>query len=121
MLKKHKIIARGSKVDKENKFCKRCMLRFDLNPGLSVNHHIVLVNEQTRIDFWAFGQEIAELRALLSAHGINADEIESAFPRSDKILDTLLRYQQGASGKLTRKGLLIFPYSWRRKYRNAMS
>lgn len=121
MLKKYKIITRGFKMNKENKFCKSGVLRSESNPKLNLNHHIVLFIEQTRTERRAFEQEIAELRALLAVHGINADEIESALLRSDKILDTLLRYQQGDIGKLTRKGLLIFPYSWRRKYRNAMS
>ncbi|MDX6020469.1 hypothetical protein SIL08_09300 [Scandinavium sp. V105_16] len=114
-------MTRGPKIDDNNKFWQSFMPTTELDQDLTLNHHLALLIEQTRIERRAFEQEIAELRALLGAHNIDADSIESALIRSDKILDTLLRYGQGHSGKLVSQGLHIMPYRWRRKFRNAMS
>lgn len=106
-------------MDKKN-FWERFELHFELKPDLTVSHHMALFIEQTQIERHAYENEVAELRALLDVHNIDAGIIESGLDRSDKILDTLLRYGQGESGKLVKKGLLVLPYSWRRKYRKSL-
>jgi hypothetical protein len=114
-------MTRGQKMDDNNKTWESFMLGTELHQDLTLNHHLALAIEQIRIERLAFEQEITDLRALLGTHNIDDDSIESAFIRSDKILDTLLRYGQGQCGKLTSQGLHIMPYRWRRKFRNAFS
>jgi hypothetical protein len=64
---------------------------------------MALFIEQMQIERHAYVHEIAELRALLDVHNIDADIIESGLDRSDKILDTLLHSGHGESGQLVKK------------------
>lgn len=108
-------------MDRNKKLWQSLELHSELNKELTLYQHLELLVEQTRIERQAFRHEIAELRALLRIHQIEADAIDSGLVRSDRILDRLLRYEQGKSGKLVKKGILIMPYRWRRKFRNALS
>lgn len=90
-------------------------------PELKLNHHIALILEQVRVEHMACLKEIAELRALLEDNHIAHDDVEPWINRSDKVLDTLLRYKLGKSGKLVKEGMLTMPYRWRRKFRNGIS
>lgn len=110
----------GIAMDTKKKLWRNLKLHTELNPELTLHHHLELLIEQMRIERHAFQQEIDELRKLLQAHKINDNTVESGINRSDKILDRLLRYEQGRSGKLVKKGIHMLPYRWRRKFRNAM-
>lgn len=111
----------GIIMNTKKKLWKNLKLHSELNPELTLHHHIELLIEQMRIERHAFQQEIDELRKLLQVHQINDNTVESGITRSDLILDRLLRYEQGRSGTLVKKGIHILPYRWRRKFRNAMS
>ncbi|WP_455425495.1 hypothetical protein [Dryocola sp. LX212] len=90
-------------------------------PELKLNHHLALILEQVRVERLACFKEIAELRALLDDKHIAHDNVEPWIHRSDKVLDTLLRYKLGKSGKLVKEGMLTMPYRWRRKFRNGIA
>ncbi len=90
-------------------------------PELSPTQRRALLLEQLSIERKACLREISALRNLLQQQGIDDTHITSWLPQSDSILDTLLRYGLGKSGKFSRTRLLYRPWSWRRKCRNHFS
>ncbi|MGG8041417.1 hypothetical protein ACU637_21285 [Klebsiella aerogenes] len=108
-------------MDRKKRLWQNLKLHSDLHPELTIEHHFELLIEQIRVERYAFSQEIKELRELLQKNNVSFESIESGLSRSDAILDKLLRYQQGKSGKLSGKGILVMPYRWRRKVRNTLS
>lgn len=79
-----------------------------------------LIVEQALIERMACLQEIQALRMQLQLNNVDSEKIPDWTHRSDKILDKLLRYKLGEHGKLVKNGILIMPYSWRRKFRNLL-
>ncbi|WP_370612214.1 hypothetical protein [Klebsiella aerogenes] len=100
-----------------NDFFEHVSFHTELKTELTLNHQIDLLIEQVRIERWALEMEVSELRKLLDAHKVCTHAIDSASVRSDKVLDKLLRYELGRSGKYVKRGLHIMPYRWRRKLR----
>lgn len=92
-------------------------LKSTIHNELSPEQILALTAEQALIERMACLQEIEELRILLQNNCIDSASIPDWVKRSDEVFDKLLRYKLGEHGSTVKQGILIMPYSWRRKFR----